>query len=182
MGYKVLLNNQTEIKISQAEYQPMTANVGIEVINNTIIIRDTANKALVFSLESNNDYQVLELFKKSCLDNLANANCLDEFIEKFYTLFDPFRLEYQFYSGDNLILAKLVKEDSSDLKSYIRTNVLYLQSSERLIGPVMVYDISSGKKVFSANIRSNENSLDLINLKRGSYLLVCRNKRIKFVK
>lgn len=179
LGYKLIIN-QTEIKISQVESQPLTANtVEIEVSNNEITIRDTANRALLFSAESD-DYQILELFKKSCLDNLANANCLDEFIEKFYTLFDPFGFEYQFYSGDNLILARLVKENSSDLKSYFQTGILYLQSTEKLIGPVMVYDISSGQKVFSANIKNNESSLDLSCLKRGNYVLVCREKKIKF--
>lgn len=182
-----LVINQTEIKISQAESQPLTetentVGIEIEISDNVITIRDTANKALLFSIESNTDYQILKLFKKNCLDNLVKSNCLDEFIEKFYTLFDPFRLEYQFYSGNNLILAKLVKESSSGLKSYdVQTGILYLQSSENLTGPAMVYEISSGRKVFSTNIRSNENSLDLSGLRSGNYILVCRNKRFKFV-
>ncbi len=135
------------------------------------------------SVESEFDDQVLKTFKEKCLDDLANANCLDEFIERFYTLFDPFGLEYQYLSKDGLILAKLVKDEpEKDIKvAYLTGNHLYLRSPDKITGPVKIYDIASGREVFSTNIKTNENSLDLSSLKRGSYVLVCKENRVKFI-
>lgn len=187
LGYRLLVNNQTEIKISQVESsQPLAENnVSIILSNNMIIIKDTADKALLFSVQSQNDYQVLKLFKENCLDQLANVDCLDEFVEKFYTLFDPFGLEYQFYYGTYPMLAKLVKDDQKNelkISNQLTTGILHLRSPDKLIGPIRIYEISSGREVFSKELNNDESYLDLSNLNRGSYILVNRENRVKFVK
>lgn len=185
--YKLIIDGKTEVRIRQAESQPIPGNkVSISISDNMIIIKDTANKALVFSVVSRDNIQVLEQLKKSCLDNLADANCLGEFIEKFYTLFDPFGLEYQYFSDNGPMLAKLVKDEVIDEKFAVYPNpvvdYLYLQSSDDKIGPVKVYDISSGQNVLSANLEFGQNSLDLTRLRKGNYLLVCGERRFKIVK
>lgn len=185
LGYRLEVN-KTEIKISQVENsQPLAVEkVSIELKNNCVVIQDTTNKALVLSLKSTDDYEILKVFKEKCLDNLSNSSCLTEFIEKFYTLFDPFGLEYQFFVGNKQILAKLVKDNpSNELKIATQVaDVLYLQSPDILNGSVKIYDISSGREVLSEKLDYGQNSLDLSNLRNGAYILVCNKKSLKFVK
>lgn len=186
LGYTLEVN-KTEIKISQVENsQPLTIpeKVSIELKSNYVIIQDTTNKALLLSVKSGDDYEILKLFKEKCLDNLNNSSCLDEFVEKFYTLFDPFGLEYQFFVGNKQILAKLVKDISSnELKIATQvTNVLYLQSPDVLSGSVKIYDISSGREVLNEKLDYGQNSLDLSRLRNGAYVLVYNKKSLKFVK
>lgn len=183
--------NQTEIKISQiAETQPLAKqSVNVKMSNNnSVYINDFSDKTLVFSLDSKKleDCLILKDFKENCLDNLIKSNCLDEFIEKFYTLFDPFGMEYQFFSRGGPMLAKLVKDTPEEglnvFPNPIINNNLYLQKPGEKIGPVKVYDIRSGQEVFSTNVDDSQVSLDLSNLKKGHYILVCREDRIKLVK
>lgn len=186
LGYRLLIN-QTEIRIGQVENsQPLVENKVSIILsnNNTIIIKDTADKALLFSVQSQNDYQVLKLFKENCLDQLANVDCLDEFTEKFYTLFDPFGLEYQFFVDGKQILARLVKDTASnELKSTTQVeDILYLHSPEKWNGPVKVYEISSGREVLSEKLDYGQNYLDLSSLRSGTYILVCNKKSLKFIK
>lgn len=189
--YKLIVN-QTEIKIRQVEIQiqPLSKqSVNISLSNNnSVYVSDYSDKALVFSVDysKSENCLVLKDFKEKCLDNLIKSSCLDEFIEKFYTLFDPFGMEYQFNSRNGPMLAKLVKDVPEEglnvFPNPVVNNNLYLQKPGEKIGPVKVYDIRSGQEVFSTNVDDSQISLDLANLKRGNYILVCGEDKIRFIK
>ena len=192
-GYKLRMGC-VEVKIHQLDVPSVVGadNLRIEISkDNELIVRDNTDKALAFSVKSKNDLRVLENLKRNCLDKLSNSTCLIQFVEKFYTLFDPFGLEYEILSDDDLpVMAKLVKmEDTETSESTAMSgypnpvrDILFLKSTNEIIGPVKVYDIRSGQNVITQSLGYGQNSLDLSGLKKGTYLLIAGSNVLKIFK